>query len=144
MPTGPGPEAIKRAIHQIWPDADAVETADAAFFSVDPKKHWPNFATIVSAGDVDGQSNLSRPGIFRLSVRVGNETFDRLVGSVTEPDYAALDVVLPHPEYAGQHWLCILNPSDETFRDVVLPLLGEAHGRLVAQLAAVRAGSEGA
>jgi hypothetical protein len=71
---------------------------------------------------------------------VRSETFDRLVSSVTEPDFAALDIVMPHPEYAVQHWLCILNPSHVTFRDVVLPLLGEAHGRLAAELARKRAG----
>ena len=144
LPTGPSPEAIKRAIHEIWPDADAVETAVAAFFSVDPVKHWPNFATIVSSDDFDQVSDLSRPGVFRLNIRVGSETFDRLVGSVSEPDFAALDAVLPHPEYAAQHWVCILNPSEATFRDVVLPLLGEAHGLLVAQLARTRTGADGA
>jgi hypothetical protein len=29
-------------------------------------------------------------------------------------------------------WISILNPSDATFRDVVLPLLSEAHDRLAA------------
>ncbi|HEX7490527.1 MAG TPA: DUF6194 family protein [Candidatus Limnocylindrales bacterium] len=143
MPSGPSPEAIKRAIHAIWPDTDAVETAVAAFFSVDRAKHWPNFATLVTTDDFDGVSNLSRPGVFRLNIGVGPETFGRLVGTMTEPDFAALDVVLPHPEYAGQHWICILNPSDETFRDVVLPLLGEAHGRLVARLAGTRSEAGG-
>ena len=66
--------------------------------------------------------DLSRPGVFRLNIGVGRATFERLVGSTTEPDYAAFDRILPHPVYAKQLWISILNPSDETFRDVVVPL----------------------
>jgi hypothetical protein len=73
-----------------------------------------------------------RPGVFRLNIGVGRETFERLVGSMAEPDYAALDRILPHPVYAKQLWISILNPSDARFRDVVLPLLTEAHDRLTA------------
>ena len=77
------------------------------------------------------QSNLSaRPDVFRLNIGVGKETFERLVGSMVEPDYAALDRVLPHPVYAKQRWIAILNPSRRTFDDVVKPLLAEAHDRL--------------
>ena len=47
-----------------------------------------------------------------------------------EPDYATLDQLFPHPVYAKQLWISILNPSDTTFRDIVLPLLAEAHDRL--------------
>ena len=54
------------------------------------------------------------------------------------PDYAAYDRLLPHPVYAKQLWISILNPSDGTFRDVVLPLIAEAHDRL----AAVRVGHQ--
>jgi uncharacterized protein DUF6194 len=52
-----------------------------------------------------------------------------------EPDYKAFDRLLPHPVYARQHWISILSPSDATFRDVVVPLIAEAHKRLAAQRA---------
>ena len=42
----------------------------------------------------------------------------------------SLDRILPHPVYAKQRWISIVNPSDATFRDVVLPLIDEAHDRL--------------
>ena len=45
-------------------------------------------------------------------------------------DYAAFDRIVPHPVYAKQLWISILNPTDETFRDVILPLLDEAHERV--------------
>jgi hypothetical protein len=80
-----------------------------------------------------------RPGVFRLNIGVGRETFERLVGSMEAPDYAALDRLLPHPVYARQLWISILNPSDATFRDVVLPLIAEAHDRLAAVRARHRA-----
>ena len=96
------------------------------------EKHWPNFATIVTTDEHDegAPSDLARPGVFRLNIGVGRETFERLVGSIGAPEYAVFDRILPHPVYAKQRWVAILNPSDATFRDVVLPLIAEAHDRL--------------
>jgi hypothetical protein len=65
--------------------------------------------------DMGSPSNLAREGVFRLNIGVGRETFERLVGSMVNPDYAALDVILPHPVYAKQRWLSILNPSRRSF-----------------------------
>ena len=134
LPTGPDPEAIKRTILARWPETDHVEAMGAMFFSLDPERHFPNFATIVTTDDHDegAPSNLARPGIFRLNIGVGRETFERVTRSTVQPDYAARDRLLPHPVYARQLWISILNPSDATFRDVVLPLLTEAHDRLAA------------
>src|SRR4051812_39986530 len=118
LPTGPDPEAITRTIRERFPDTDVVEAMGARFFSVDAEKHWPNFATIVTTDEHDegAPSNLTaRPGVFRLNIGVSRQTFDRLVGSVTEPTYAAFDRFLPHPVYAKQLWISILNPSDATF-----------------------------
>ena len=134
LPTGPDPEAIARFIRETYPETVVAEALDATFFSLD-EKHWPNYATIVRTDEHDEgtPSDLARPGAFRLNIGVGRETFQRLVGSMESPDYAAYDRVLPHPDYARQHWISILNPSDTTYREVVLPLLAEAHDRLAAQ-----------
>jgi hypothetical protein len=142
LPTGPDPEAISRTIREAWPETDVVAALGATFFSLDAEKHWPNFATIVTTDEHDEgtPSRLSRPGVFRLNIGVSLETFQRLVGSMTEPDYAAFDHFLPHPVYAKQLWISILNPRDAMFRDVVLPLLTEAHDRLAAQRARHRIG----
>jgi hypothetical protein len=136
LPTGPDPEAITDAIRENWPETDLVEAMGAAFFSLDPEKHWPNFATIVTTDDHDEgtPSRLSRPGVFRLNIGVGRATFDRIAdASGAEPDHAAFDRLFPHPVYAKQLWVSILNPTETTFRDVVMPLLIEAHDRLAAQ-----------
>ena len=132
LPTGPDPEAITHTILETWPDTDVVAALGASFFSLDPEKHFPNFATIVTTDEHDegAPSNLARAGVFRLNIGVGRETFERIVQSGGEPDYATLDRFFPHPVYAKQLWISILNPSDATFRDEVKPLLTEAHDRL--------------
>ncbi len=140
LPTGPDPEAITRYIFETWPETDMVEIAGGQFFSLDPEKHWPNYATLVTTDDFDDASNVSRPGVFRLNMGVSRATFESLVGTKLEPDYQALDQLMPHPVYAKQLWVSILNPSDATFEDVVKPLLLEAHDRLAAARARHGAG----
>lgn len=125
-------DAIVRYITETFPGVDLVSAMGATFFSLDPEKHWPNFATIVTTDehDMGSPSNLSaRPDVFRLNIGVSRQTFDRLVGGAIDPDYAALDRLLPHPVYAEQQWVSILNPSAETFGMLVKPLLDEAHDR---------------
>ena len=82
LPTGPDPEAITRTILETWPDTDMVTALGASFFSLDPEKHLPNFATIVTTDEHDeGEpSRLSRPGVFRLNIGVGRATFERVDG----------------------------------------------------------------
>ena len=132
---GPDHDAVVRSITEAFPDTDIVTAMGATFFSVDPEKHWPNFATIVTTDehDMGSPSNLAaRPDVFRLNIGLSRQTFERLVGGATEPDYAALDRLLPHPVYAQQHWVSILNPSAATFDSIVKPLLTEAHDRVAA------------
>jgi hypothetical protein len=132
--SGPDPDEITNWIIGTYPDTVIATALGATFFSLD-EKHWPNFATIVTTDehDMGAPSNLARPDVFRLNIGVGKETFQRLVGPNVDPDYAALDMVIPHPVYARQRWIGILNPSREMFDDVVKPLLGEAHDRLARQ-----------
>ena len=127
--------AIVRYIAERYPDTDVLTALNATFFSCDPEKHWPNFATIVTTDEhdvgpnLDRPSQLDRPGVFRLNIGVSKATFDASVEK-SNPDYAALDKLMPHPVYATQHWVCILSPSQATFDAVVKPLLEEAHERV--------------
>ncbi len=102
--------------------------------NLDPKRQFP-FATIVTKdyGDFDNASQVNRPDVFRLNIGVSRDTFRTLfghapgeesAGSATY-DYAALDQLMPHPVYAPQSFVCVLNPSLQTF-EVVKPLLAEA------------------
>ena len=129
--SGPDPDEITGWIRSRYPETVMATALGATFFSLD-ERHWPNFATIVTTDehDMGTPSDLARPGVFRLNIGVGKETFERLVGWMDEPDYAALDRVLPHPVYAKQRWIAILNPSRDTFDEVVKPLIAEAYERI--------------
>lgn len=134
LPPGPDAQAIVRYIVETYPETDVVEAMNAWFFSLDAEKHWPNFATIVTTDEHDDASDLDRPDVFRLNLGVDRPTSERIAAA--DPDYTVFDTLLPHPVYGQQLWISILNPSEETFRDVVVPLIALAHDRL----AAVRAG----
>ena len=104
----------------------------AWFFSRDAEKHWPNFATIVTTDehDMESNSNLDARGAYRLNVGVGKETFERLVDPTDTYDYTATDVVIPHPTYAKQRWIAVVNPKRRTFESLIPPLLDEAFAKL--------------
>jgi Family of unknown function (DUF6194) len=102
--------------------------------NLEPKQQFP-FATIVTKdyGDFDNTSQLDRPGVFRLNIGVSRDTFKVVADQSTNRDYAALDQLMPHPVYAAQSWLCVLNPSPQTFEQVK-PLLAEAYDRAVRRI----------
>jgi hypothetical protein len=105
--------------------------------NIDPSKRLP-FATIVvkNYGDFDRLSELDRADVFRLNIGASRDTFIKLFGNRStdratthdEYDFAALDRLMPHPVYAAQAWVCVLNPTQETF-ERVKPLLAEAYAR---------------
>jgi len=129
--SGPNPDEITEWITTTYTETVVALAMGATFFSLDAR-HWPNFATIVTTDehDMGSPSDLARPGVFRLNIGVGKATFERLVGGIAHPDYAALDRVIPHPVYWKQRWIAILNPSRRTFDEIVKPLIDEAHERL--------------
>ncbi len=134
-------------------DAGSPEVAwGDSFFSYDPGRQLPPnrrfpFATIVTKdyGDFDCASQLNRPGVFRLNIGVSKDTYRSLFGSQPSPpgpagvvntghDFTALDQLMPHPVYAPQSWVCVLNPSVATFQ-AVRPLLAEAYQLAVSRYA---------
>lgn len=124
--------AVIQHIVDTFDDVDVVTAMNAHFFSRDPEKHWPNFATLVTTDEHDSASNLDRPGVYRLNIGVSRATFDALFpdGVADDLDYTVLDRLLPHPVYAPQHWVSVVNPSAATFDGVVKGLLAEAYARL--------------
>ena len=134
LPHGPDLEEMIQSIGDAFPDAVIARIDNAVFFSLD-EAHWPNFATIVWTDEHDegAPSDLARGGVFRVNVGVDLATFGRLVGELTDPDYAALDVFVPHPVYARQRWISVLNPSHPTVRDRLMPLITAGHDRLAAK-----------
>jgi hypothetical protein len=112
--------------------------------NLEPQRRFP-FATIVTKdyGDFDRASNLNRPGVFRLNIGVSKETYRALFGRQPAPpaatgivdtghDFTVFDQLLPHPVYAPQSWVCVLNPSDVTFQ-TLRPLLAEAYDLAVSR-----------
>ncbi|MEO7931637.1 MAG: DUF6194 family protein [Chthoniobacterales bacterium] len=98
------------------------------FYGADHKRP---FATLASSdNEYDRVSNLDRPGVFRLNVGVGKQTFQSLFGpnavDVSGYDFTALDTIMPHPDYAAQHFICVLNLSAETF-ETLRPMIAEAY-----------------
>ena len=80
-------------------------------------------------GDNDKGSRLNRPGVYRVNLGVRKDTFVKLFGAVPKRpgaggvvemdyDFSAADCFLPHPVYAWMGWMCVLNPSEETFEDL--------------------------
>jgi hypothetical protein len=137
---------------------EIIETITARLPGVRPKSSWgetalfynpggvlPNgvyFCTIKTHdGENDKASNLNREGVYRVSIGVGKAAYERLLGKrPARPlkggviagayDFAALDVLMPHPIYAWMGWAQVLLPSQATF-EKILPLIDTAHALAV-------------
>ena len=136
-------EAIRQFVAANYPGVD-VQVASAengapemargdTFFIHDPERNLEGsrrfpFATIVTKDytDFDDRSQLNREGVFRLNIGVSKKTYESLFSEGDEHDFTALDVLMPHPVYGVNHWVCVVNPSDETFASL-RPLLDEAY-----------------
>jgi hypothetical protein len=90
--------------------------------------HMLPFTTIANTdNDYDSVSNLNRPGIFRINIGVSRATFDKLIPKSTDPiDYTTVNTFLPHPDYAKQNFICILNPTGDNI-EKTKQLIQEAH-----------------
>lgn len=119
-----------------------------SFFLYDPdgrareRNGFTPFATLVTKDypGFDGDSDLDRPGVFRVNVAVGRAQFEEVVGHSPAAhaeyrdgfDFTALDRFLPHPAYAAQGWVAVLNPGPRT-SGRVRELLTLARGRAAAR-----------
>ena len=112
-----------------------------SFFFYDPEGNTAEnqrlpFATLFihDYAGWDTESHLDRDGIFRVNIALGRNGFEQLLGYAPpdhaahheEFDYAASDVLLPHPIYASQGWVSILNPG-ERMSSQLRRLLDDAH-----------------
>lgn len=128
-----------------------VECLEANADNGAPESNWGNrffyvgsdrvrpFATIVirDMPGFDEDSNLDRPGVFRLNIDLGRDEFQRRFGYPPATfadhrpgiDFAQLDRLMPHPLYGRQAWASIINPSPR--RQDIEQLINQAHGRAV-------------
>src|SRR5262245_37184778 len=113
--------AITRYITGAFAGVETAAAGGETFFFFGAERKLP-FATLVTRDNpYDRASDLDRPGVFRLSIGVGQETYRARFGPQppapgasgvvgTGHDFAALDRLLPHPVYAPQSWVCVLSP----------------------------------
>lgn len=92
------------------------------------------FATLaLTDNQYEQVSNLNRPGVYRLNIGLTRATFDALFGShnpdLNAYDFTELDKLMPHPDYAAQSFVCVLNP--EKTWEKVKELLQEAYQQAV-------------
>jgi len=139
---------ISQHITEMFEGVDVVVASGDSFFFYNPDSNVPPdhrfpFVTLVTSDINDQFSKLNRPSVFRLNIGVGKQTFRTLFGEPKLPpygsstiesgdtpgdyDFTALNQLTPHPVYGRMYWVCILNPSNETFETKVQPLLVEAH-----------------
>jgi hypothetical protein len=134
---------MTRYITDTFPGVETASAGGYTFFFYGADRKLP-FATLATGdNEHDRVSNLDRPGVYRLNVGVGRENYLRLFGERPGPtgpggivetghDFTALDQLLPHPVYAPQWWICVLNPGEATFA-ALEPLLAEAYEMAVAR-----------
>ena len=88
-------------------------------------------------GENDKGSDLDRDNVYRVNLGIRKQTFTELFGTVPkrpsaggivniEYDFTVLDKILPHPVYAWMAWVCVLNPSEQTFEELK-PYIQEAY-----------------
>ena len=88
-------------------------------------------------GENDAASKLNRKDIYRINIGVRKNTFVQMFGFLPKRpakgcvvdmnyDFTVINQVIPHPVYAWMSWICVLNPSEETF-EKLRPLICEAY-----------------
>ena len=122
-------------------DSGAPEVAwGDSFIYYDPDDSEANrkmpFATVVCSDypGFDTESQLDREGVFRLNIAVGRAAYERLLDHSpsahaerhADYDYAEFDTLIPHPIYAEQGWVSIVNPGPKT-ADQARQLLVDAY-----------------
>ena len=139
---------------------DVVAALTARFPGIVPKASWgetslfynpggvlPNGVYFCTVKDHDGAndtaSDLDRPGVYRIALGLPRDRYEALFGArpsrppkggvvTTGHDFAAVDVLTPHPVYAWMGWVQVLSPSAATLTNLE-PLFVEAYDAVVAK-----------
>ena len=134
-------EKIVKDFEGVIPKSSWGETS--LFYN--PGRQLPNgvyFCTLKEKnGENDKASELDRAGVFRLSIGISKQTFEKRFGSRpkrppkggiidTAHDFTLLNELMPHPIYGWMSWVQVLNPRASTF-NALLPLISEAYENAV-------------
>jgi hypothetical protein len=134
-------DAMKRYIDGAFDGVDSLDNLGDTFYFYDPdeiRERLHPFTTIVTGDHYDTVSDLSRPGAYRINMGLTRAMYVSMFGPPpkhrdehgvlkTGVDYAAVDTLMPHPYYASQYWVSVVNPGEATL-DAVRTLLAEAYG----------------
>lgn len=149
-------DALTRRFAGLAPKATWGETS--LFYN--PDAVLPNGVYFCTIKDHDGAndttSQLDRPDVFRVALGLPWERYEQLFGPRparppkggvvrTGNEFAATDVLMPHPIYSWMGWVQVLSPSEAMFKGMQ-PLFAEAYGAAVVKyqrLIAKRARSGG-
>lgn len=88
-------------------------------------------------GENDKGSLLNRDNVYRVNAGIRKESFIKKFGSIPKRpeagqivtmdyDFTTLNTIMPHPVYAWMGWVCVLNPSPETWEEFE-PLIQESY-----------------
>ena len=122
--------AIEHYMLENFDDIFPLNSWGERSFSYNPNKQLTRgtyFATLKEKdGAHDTASFLNRDGVFRLNLGVTKACYLSLFsqlpkrpkkGGVVEGpyDFQAVNTRLPHPSYGWIGWICVLNPTMDTF-----------------------------
>jgi hypothetical protein len=150
-------DELKQYLRDTFAGIRMDEAQGDTFVTYDPDgdlsaDRWLPFVTIVTADTYETVSDLNHPDTYRLNIGLTKKTYTDLFGPApterdadgilaTGHDHAARDHLMPHPVYASQHWVCVINPSS---LDPVRRLLAEAYDFAVRKHGNTRARRSGA
>lgn len=135
------PDAIRAYLLEAFPGVETTSAHGYDFFFQGADRMMPFVTLALNGNEHEQVSRLDRPGAFRLNVGVGHATYRSMFGQQPKPpepggvvatghDFAALDVIVPHPHYAYTSWIAVVSPSAPTFERLA-PLIAEAHALAV-------------
>jgi len=133
-------DAMKRYIDDAFDGVDSLDHLGDTFYFYDPeaiRERLHPFITLVTGDHYDTVSDLSRPGAYRINMGLTKATYVSMFGAPpkhrdehgvlkTGVDYAAVDTLMPHPYYASQYWVSVVNPGEATL-DTDRTQLAEAY-----------------
>ncbi len=138
-------DEIKTYILENFPGTTQKSSYGEHSFFYNPGNLLPSGTYFLTIKEHDGPndkaSQLDRENIFRLNFGASKKTFLRMFDEVpARPpkgkhiegpyDFTALDTLMPHPVYGWSYWLCVLNPSKDTF-EKILPLIQDYYQQAV-------------
>ena len=135
------PQEIKQYLLANYKDVIEKTTWGETSFFVNPGRKLPSgtyFATIKECdGPNDKASDLDRENVFRLNIGIGRPMFESVFGTspgrpgkggiIEGPwNFTALNTPMPHPVYGWMSWVCVLNPTKDTF-EALIPWLDASY-----------------